>query len=434
MILGYVKNYIYPNGRFMIFDRNCRGAVAIIVALLAPVLVGFGALIVDVGVWYGTQIHLQNAADAGAMAGARTLPYSESKNADFEQSVVTNSESEAEPGLSKNMTTTYNITTTGSVQNITVITESPEQILLSGIFGHMPLSITAAATASVYTNNSACVMALGQGSGDGIIINDSASTLYSPTCSAFSASNIQNKGSVTTPVVSAVGSISGPFASQTIVMQAVNPIANPYASVIIPQNPQACASVGACPNNIPVNSNVVIDPGTYYGGISVGSNSTVFFQPGIYYIEGGNLSFGGNSSISGSGVTFVFEPDSNGNVGSIDWNGNGSSVSLSGPSNGLYDNILFYQASPANLATHGCTCAYITGNSNYNLSGGIDLQGGTAIEFSGNSTVGQTVVTVYGLGINIVAKSIIISGHATVNTGDPANSGAYVGGSPYLSQ
>ncbi len=429
-----VKNSFTYNKRCAGIERNRRGAVAIIVALLAPILVGFGALVVDVGDWYAIQIHLQNAADAGAMAGARTLPYLASNNSSFLQTVVTESADEAEPNISANMSMSATIDRSGETQTITVITSSPEQIFLSGIFGHLSSELSATATASVYNNEAACVLAIGQGSGDGITINDSASTLYSPTCSTYSANFIQNNGSVTTPVVSAVGSISGSFPSQTIVMQAVNPIANPYAAVSIPTTPQSCAVAGDCPTNIPSKSNLVLEPGTYNGGLSVGSNTTVFFQPGIYYIVGGNLSFGGSADISGSGLTFVFLPDSNGNVGTINWNCNGSSVSLSGPSDGTYDNILFYQASPATIKTTGCTCAYITGNSNYNLSGGIDLQAGTAIQFYGNSTVGPTVATTYGMGISIVAQSIVIAGHATVNTGDPTGSGAFVGGAPYLSQ
>lgn len=51
--------------------RDRRAAVAIIVALTAPVLVGFSALAVDGTYWYGTHEALQTAADAGALAAAR---------------------------------------------------------------------------------------------------------------------------------------------------------------------------------------------------------------------------------------------------------------------------------------------------------------------------------------------------------------------------
>jgi Flp pilus assembly protein TadG len=53
-------------------DRQ-RGNVAIIFALLLPVLLGFVALVIDLG--HGWQVHgqLQNAADSAALAGVRDL-------------------------------------------------------------------------------------------------------------------------------------------------------------------------------------------------------------------------------------------------------------------------------------------------------------------------------------------------------------------------
>lgn len=50
-----------------------RGAVVVFVLVLLPVMIGFGALVVDVGVLYNTRADLQNAADAAALAGATAL-------------------------------------------------------------------------------------------------------------------------------------------------------------------------------------------------------------------------------------------------------------------------------------------------------------------------------------------------------------------------
>jgi Flp pilus assembly protein TadG len=47
--------------------KNKRGAVAVIVAILLAVLIGFTALSVDVGHLYVVHNELQNAADAGAL-------------------------------------------------------------------------------------------------------------------------------------------------------------------------------------------------------------------------------------------------------------------------------------------------------------------------------------------------------------------------------
>lgn len=52
--------------------RDDRGAVAVLVAILLPlVLLGFGALVVDAGSLYSERRQLQNAADAGALALAQ---------------------------------------------------------------------------------------------------------------------------------------------------------------------------------------------------------------------------------------------------------------------------------------------------------------------------------------------------------------------------
>ena len=50
------------------------GQVAIIVALTLTVMLGFGALVVDVGLNWAARTQLQSAADAAALAGAAELP------------------------------------------------------------------------------------------------------------------------------------------------------------------------------------------------------------------------------------------------------------------------------------------------------------------------------------------------------------------------
>ena len=60
---------------FKIFEKvkNQAGATAIIVAIVLPMLIGFGALAVDVGYMCVTKNELQNVADAAALAGAGYL-------------------------------------------------------------------------------------------------------------------------------------------------------------------------------------------------------------------------------------------------------------------------------------------------------------------------------------------------------------------------
>ena len=51
--------------------KDERGAVAIIVALLMVVLIGFAALAVDISAMWAEKRQLQNGADAGALAIAQ---------------------------------------------------------------------------------------------------------------------------------------------------------------------------------------------------------------------------------------------------------------------------------------------------------------------------------------------------------------------------
>ncbi len=54
--------------------KETKGAVMVLVAALTFfVFIGLGALVIDLGVLYSAQNELQNAADAGALAGARVL-------------------------------------------------------------------------------------------------------------------------------------------------------------------------------------------------------------------------------------------------------------------------------------------------------------------------------------------------------------------------
>ncbi|HYW28675.1 MAG TPA: pilus assembly protein TadG-related protein, partial [Gaiellales bacterium] len=51
-----------------------NGQTLVLITLFMFALLGMCALAIDVGVWYQQKRAVQNAADAGALAGAATLP------------------------------------------------------------------------------------------------------------------------------------------------------------------------------------------------------------------------------------------------------------------------------------------------------------------------------------------------------------------------
>ena len=70
-----MQNHQIPR-RLSAFLADQHGAIAIVIALLLPVLFGFAGLAVDIGHIYAVKSQLKNAADAGALSGARALvPY-----------------------------------------------------------------------------------------------------------------------------------------------------------------------------------------------------------------------------------------------------------------------------------------------------------------------------------------------------------------------
>lgn len=127
-----------------------RGAIALIVALSAPVLVGFGAMAVDLTYWYGTQESLQTAADAGALAAART----DSSDPLVLQTVAANAANAATGGIYRFSagSTALSISQQGQTQGmaVSVIASAATPLFLGGILGLQKPQLQASATAQLH--------------------------------------------------------------------------------------------------------------------------------------------------------------------------------------------------------------------------------------------------------------------------------------------
>ena len=67
------KRNLAQRSSFLTWRRDERGAVALIVTVFLAVMFGFAALVIDLGVLFVVRGELQNAADAGALAGVVEL-------------------------------------------------------------------------------------------------------------------------------------------------------------------------------------------------------------------------------------------------------------------------------------------------------------------------------------------------------------------------
>jgi Putative Flp pilus-assembly TadE/G-like len=83
-----MKNRLIPR-RLRAFLADRDGSIGIVIALLLPVLFGFAGLAVDIGHSYAVKSQLKNAADAGALRGARALvPYTASATPNWASALV----------------------------------------------------------------------------------------------------------------------------------------------------------------------------------------------------------------------------------------------------------------------------------------------------------------------------------------------------------
>jgi hypothetical protein len=149
-------------------------------------------------------------------------------------------------------------------------------------------------------------------------------------------------------------------------------------------------------------SNTTLAPGTYCGGITVSNGVTgVTFGAGNYIINGGGLSFGGGITTSGSGVMFYLT-GTNANYASVTI-ANGTTVTLSAPTSGTYQGILFYQ----NRSITSASNADFAGGAVMNLTGTLYFPTTDVSYSNGTSGSGSTTA--------IVANQVSFSGGARIN-------------------
>ena len=134
-----------------------RGQVIVLMVLMMVVLLGFAALVVDVGYAYYAHRALQNSADAAALAGSQELP-----NAANAAAVARQYSSSA--GNKNNRANINNVTTTvttkcvvslggcvtGTSSNAVVVLEmAPTKTFFAGLLGIPAFTIKAKATAAM---------------------------------------------------------------------------------------------------------------------------------------------------------------------------------------------------------------------------------------------------------------------------------------------
>jgi Flp pilus assembly protein TadG len=123
-----------------------RGGVLVMVVLFLPVLIGFAALVIDVGHAFQVRRHLQSAADAAALAAAQELPNTANATAVANDYSASAGARNARPYLPGVTTTVSFPAPTGSKVKVTETATS--RVFFAGLFGFDGFDVSASAVAS----------------------------------------------------------------------------------------------------------------------------------------------------------------------------------------------------------------------------------------------------------------------------------------------
>ncbi len=395
-------------------DRS--GAVLLLTAISLPLLLGFVGLAVDGNVWYANKRIVQTVVDSGALAAALEMQRTGNGDEMYDAVALTATANGYDPStgdvLQINQPPLYGAFA-GNADAVEVVMERAAPTLFSGLFVAEPFTISAHAVAMV-RDIETCVSALDPTASGAIMVSGGAEVTLACAVGVNSSDDgaLTESGRnscLTATKVMVVGGMSGDcIETSEGAVEGANPVDDPFATLEEP-------SVGPCDHNAKVrigNGDVTtLSPGVYCGGIEVVSGGNVTFSPGLYVIDGGGFKVAGNSSASGTDVTFFITEDA-GSGARINFEG-GAEVSLSAPTDGYFangDGILFYQDqdAPSNITHH------VTGGATMELEGILYFPN-QEINFAGGATTS-------GNATMLVARQVKFTGDSNLSNldGTPA--------------
>ena len=387
-----------------------RGASAILVAIALPVLIGFGTLGAETGLWYTIKRQNQSAADAAAISAAYEVIAGKANLA--ANLTPAASEAAAQNGYTGAAPLVVHPYADSIVNNgIAVTLQQTQPGLLASLF-LSSVTITTKAVAVIKVLNNPCILALAT---IGIDVEvGAASALDVPNCSVATNSksgssiNIQSStGSITATTVVTRGEIffSGnaidPAAPPPQFVLASHPligaptVGDPYAkrlshAFLTTGMPAQCAPGPP----YPANSQIC-------GDLSI--NGALTLPPGTYWITDGSLLVQANALFQCSSCTIILttlNPNS-GTIGDVRIQ-SGATVQLQAPNSGIFAGLLVIQDQL--LAPSGSSV--FEGGDNMRLTGLLYFPE-TTVDFGGNPNATCTV---------LITKQVVVDRDSSFNT------------------
>jgi Flp pilus assembly protein TadG len=368
------------------FRRDESGSYLIISAIMMPVLLGLVGLGTDYGLWVHTRQKMQNAADAAAYSAAIAVTSGDSFATATTQADAVASSHDFLNG-SKGVVVKVNQPPTqctstlckNAANAVEVVIQQPQSRFFSALISSQNVVVTARAVA--IPNGTGCVVALDKAASGAVTVQGSANVtltgcaLYDDSASG-SALTAGGSSALSADTINVVGGISGGASISTTktngIVTGASEIGDPYTNV-------SSGPAGNCTvtNKLNINKNTTLSPGTYCGDLQI-TGGTVTLNPGIYYLDGANLSVSGGTTLTGTGVTLVFT-GSGSSYGTANIAG-GANVNLTAPTTGSTAGIVIF--GDRNM-TPGTVFSFLGGSSQI-FKGAIDVPRG-AVKWAGGA-------------------------------------------------
>lgn len=416
-----------------------RGAIALMFALMLPVLFGIVGLGVEAGMWFKERRELQTITDAAAVSAAIENTYGATG---AEITAAAQLEATANGFDATTDTLVYVGTPTsgafsGDSAYIEVRITRQLETILSQVFYALNPQTTARAVASTSGDQEACVLALSESDMNSIYMNGASSSVSMVGCSVVANSthstkaiNVQN-GNFEVECMWTAGGING---SANITTACAAPssgassVTDPYADLTVPAFDNSTCHKGNGNNPYTPSDNEDLGADgefVFCNGLNISAGTTVTMQPGIYFIDEGDFKVNGGATITGTDVTIILTSSTGSGYGKISINGGGT-VNISATTDAASDfqGILFFQ--DPDSGSSSSLNSTVTGGAEVELGGAIYLPNND-ISFSGGSTADSNGC------LMLVAQNISFNGSADIDNecdiygGNPLTYGATPG-------
>ena len=322
------------------YRRDTGGQFAVIMALVGLPLLLIAATALDMNRAQSTDLGVQAAIDAAALAAVIPDNMSDEERYAYAQTVFDNNYFGGQA---------VSVKVTGNRERVNIVADTKVPTLIGGVMGIDYVMVKEKTAAELTRSDVVCVLALDPYSDRTLEFKDQA-TFNAPACSVQvnSVSPFAMVSGVVTPPNAQSFCVSGISQGvfSPLVKNACSSIADPYAGLTPPADGPCMSSIsntgylgkikGKDGDVDSFGTGAILWPGTYCKGLVV-KGVNVTFMPGIYIIKDGELGFTKDSQASGDRVTFVLKERA---ALEIERN---SLVSLRAPNTGTTAGLVFYQ-------------------------------------------------------------------------------------------